>query len=217
MKIQGLRVVLITVLVSQVIFAGETYHQQRVSLFESLPLDTTSIVFIGNSITDGGNWAELFNDLRVKNRGISSDVTAGVMARLDSILAAAPDKIFLMIGINDLSRDVELTEIVANYESIIKRVKEETPTTRLYLQSVLPVNPSFGYFPDHTNKTREVSQLNWHLRRLARLHGAIYVDLWSNFLDVEGYLDSTYTNDGLHLTGAGYLLWRDTIREQVFE
>lgn len=198
--------------------AQSTYHLQRATLFELLPGDTTDIVFLGNSITDGGNWSELFNRLEVKNRGISGDISSGVLARLDPILVHQPDKIFLMIGVNDLAAGIETPDIVANYDSIIQRVKAESPRTRLYLQSVLPVNPDIGEkFKNHTDKNAEVSQLNWHLRRLARVNDLEYIDLWSEFIDVDGRLDSAVTNDGLHLTGPGYLRWRDLILEQVNE
>lgn len=54
-----------------------TYYYQRVSLFEQLPISSDDILFIGNSITDGGEWSELFQNSHVKNRGISGDTTWG--------------------------------------------------------------------------------------------------------------------------------------------
>lgn len=79
-----------------------TYYYQRASLFESLPVTSEDIIFIGNSITDGGEWHELFNNPHVKNRGISGDTTQGVFDRLDAIVNGQPAKIFLMIGINNV-------------------------------------------------------------------------------------------------------------------
>ena len=52
-------------------FAQSEYNLQRRSLFEVLPVYSSDIVFLGNSITDGCEWAELFNNRHVKNRGIS--------------------------------------------------------------------------------------------------------------------------------------------------
>ena len=54
-----------------------TYYDQRELLFESLPTSQSDIIFLGNSITDGGEWAELFQNPDCKNRGISADITAG--------------------------------------------------------------------------------------------------------------------------------------------
>ena len=57
-------------------FAQSEYNLQRRSLFEVLPVYSSDIVFLGNSITDGCEWAELFNNRHVKNRGISGDRSA---------------------------------------------------------------------------------------------------------------------------------------------
>ncbi len=211
------KLVLLSILLIQTGLAQPGYHGQRVSLFEELPGDPTDIIFLGNSITDGGEWAELFQDLRVKNRGISGDETPGVLNRLGTILEQHPAKLFLMIGINDLASGRGVPEIAANLDSILSRIQRGSPGTLVFLQSVLPVNPTFGAFPNHTNKSREISQLNWQLRRLAHLHHVEYIDLWSDFQDAAGFLDSSCTNDGLHLTGTGYQRWAKIIREKVFE
>lgn len=53
------------------------FYYQRSTLFEKLPIDSDDIVFLGNSITNGCEWHELFNNPNIKNRGISSDVSMG--------------------------------------------------------------------------------------------------------------------------------------------
>ncbi len=202
---------MILILCPVMILGQSVYHEQRASLFELLPGDTADIIFLGNSITDGGNWSELFNNASVKNRGISADVTEGVLARLDVIVKHKPAKIFIMIGINDLANGASVIEIVQNYTKIIQVIRIDSPGTRCFIQSVLPVNPDMGKFSNHTNKSAEVSQLNWHLRRLATQNDCIFIDLYSEFLAGGGKLNPEYTNDGLHLTGAGYLKWRDLL------
>ena len=42
-----------------------------------------------------------------------------------------------------------------------------------------------------------------------------YLDVWGALADHEGRLDKRYTNDGLHLTGEGYVVWRDAIKQHV--
>ena len=81
-----------------------TFYYQRATLFEELPVTSKDIIFLGNSITNGGEWSELLNNKHVKNRGISGDICMGVYDRLDAILKGKPAKIFLLIGINDVSR-----------------------------------------------------------------------------------------------------------------
>ena len=45
--------------------------------------------------------------------------------------------------------------------------------------------------------------------------GIIYIDLFSLFADEEGKMDIKYLNDGLHLTGEGYLIWRDAVKRYL--
>ncbi len=60
---------------------ADEYWDRKSSLFEIL-LYAEDIVMLGNSITDGGEFSELFGIHNIKNRGISSDVITGVEKRL---------------------------------------------------------------------------------------------------------------------------------------
>lgn len=189
-----------------------TYYYQRASLFENLPVDGNDIIFLGNSITDGGEWAELFNNPNVKNRGISGDITMGVYDRLDAILKGKPAKIFLLIGINDVARGTSADSIVHNIGMIADRIESRSPKTALIIQSVLPVNDHFQKFSGHTSRYKMVPEINVKLKKLAKAKGAIYIDLFSHFVDETGIkMDLQYTNDGLHLTGEGYMLWKKMV------
>ena len=102
--------------------------------------DGDRAVFLGNSITDGGEWAELFNNRHVKNRGISADRSGWLLDRLDPIINGHPKKLFLMIGTNDLAVGITPEEVAANVEKLLDRFAEESPWTKIYVQSILPVN-----------------------------------------------------------------------------
>ncbi len=193
-----------------------TFYYQRATLFESLPITSKDIVFLGNSITNGGEWAELFNNKYVKNRGISGDIATGVYDRLDPILKGKPAKIFLLIGINDVARGTSADTIVQKIGMIVDKVKKDSPKTKLYLQSVLPVNDCFKMFTDHTSRGQVVLQINELLVKLAAKEAVTYIDLYSHFVDQQtGKMNIEYTNDGLHLLGKGYLLWRDIVLPYV--
>ena len=188
------------------------FYYQRSTLFEKLPIDSDDIVFLGNSITNGCEWGELFQDIRIKNRGISGDITTGVYDRLDPILKGRPAKLFLLIGINDLAKGIPADTIAQNIRKILQKIRRDSPATKLYLQSVLPVNDCYGKFKDHTSKGKAAEDLNASLRLIAEENQATYIDLWSHFVDpVSGKMNPVYTNDGLHLLGKGYLLWREII------
>jgi len=193
-----------------------TYYHQRVTHFRSLPQTAGDVVFIGNSITDGGEWSELFNDVKVKNRGISGDVTAGVLNRLDEVASRKPTKIFLLIGVNDLSRNIAPDSVVKSILLIASYLKQETPSTQLFVQSILPVNDAFGKFGGHTNKGPQIKAVNEKLAQNATAYRYTFIDLYSSFCDESGKMKKELTNDGLHLLGKGYLLWKHLVYPQVY-
>lgn len=191
------------------------YWRQKVSLFDTLPVSEDNIVMLGNSITDGGEWAELLGDSRVLNRGISADTIDGVAERLGQVTAGHPAKIFLLIGINDVSHNLTPGEMSRGTAALIDSIHQQSPRTRVYLQSVMPVDNSFGRYRNLAGKEEVITQLNALLRQVAADHGADWVDLWPALADRQGRLRQGFTNDGLHLTGAGYQAWVQALRPYV--
>jgi lysophospholipase L1-like esterase len=195
-----------------------TLYYQRASLFDNLPIDNNDIVFLGNSITHFGEWHEIFNNPNIKNRGISGDIAQGVYDRLDPILRGTPAKIFLLIGINDVSHDLTADSIVYATRRIAEKISADSPHTKLYIQSVFPVNPSFNMFLKATTRGEVVKDINKGLQRLCSDLGVQYIDVYSGLtLPFEDVLNPEYTNDGLHLMGPGYLKWAGVIEKYILE
>ena len=193
-----------------------TFYYQRVSLFEKLPTSTNDIIFLGNSITNGGEWSELFGNPNVKNRGISGDVCPGVYDRLDAITNGKPAKIFLLIGVNCLARGGTPNSIVSGIDQIIDKIQLESPNTDIYLQNILPLNKSFGMFGDHTKHWKEIKPLNKELESLAKIKNIEYIDLFSEFVEPgTEIMNPLYTNDGLHLMGEGYAKWVEVVKPYI--
>lgn len=194
-------------------FAPYWWHSK--DMYDNLPDIRNEIVFLGNSITDGAEWFELLGNKKCINRGISADITEGILFRLDAITKLQPAKIFIMIGVNDLSRNMTHEEVAANYRKILERIRSESPRTRVYVQSVLPVNPATGMAKNHTNKTPEIMELNGRLKTLAAEFGYTYVDLFSLMADPDNHLPRSYSVDGLHLSYKAYKVWADAIKPYV--
>ena len=189
-----------------------TYYDQRKSLFEILPDTKNEIIFLGNSITDGSEWFELLQNPRAKNRGISGDTSEGVLFRLYQVTRVQPAKVFLLIGINDLSKNVSPDTVYANICKIVSTIRTKSPKTRVYVQSILPVNNSFKTFSTHTSRTPLVKDINQRLKNICPKLGATFVDLFSELKNPnDDLLNPLYTNDGLHLLGEGYKAWLQVI------
>lgn len=198
------------------VFAQSEYNLRRRTLFEVLPVLSSDIVFLGNSITDGCEWAELFNNRHIKNRGISGDRSSWMLDRLDPIVGGQPRKLFLLIGTNDLAAGTPAAEVVANVRKIVERFQSESPRTKLYVQSVFPVNDSFKkYAAKHGRHDADIVAVNKGLQALCAEKGIVYIDLWTLLADKNGKLRADLTNDGLHLMGEGYIVWRDAVLPYV--
>lgn len=195
-----------------------TFYYQRATLFETLPTSKDDIIFLGNSITNGCEWAELLGNAHARNRGISGDTTNGVLDRLHVITAGKPSKVFLLIGINDLSGGLSVDSIAKNVETIVKRIKKESPATRVYLQSVLPLNPVYNMFTGHMKRQADVPVLNELLKKVAKRNRLTYIDLYAAFINPNtNEMNADYSNDGLHLLGKGYQKWAEIIKPYVAE
>lgn len=192
------------------------YYHQKVSHFNSIPESKNDIIFLGNSITDGGEWNDIFKDSNVKNRGISGDNTIGIMNRLDEIYNRKPAKVFLMIGVNDLKNGLSVDSVYKNILTITQTLHHHSPSTKVYIQSILPVNDDFKQFPGHTAKANLIPKLNQKLRSASSDYNFTYIDLHTSFLDKNGKLRVDFTNDGLHLLGKGYQHWKSLLMPYVY-
>lgn len=192
------------------------YYDQKLSMFDAMDAENNCIVWLGDSITDGGEWSELFKKKKTANRGISSDVTYGVLNRLYNIKKLKPSKVFVLIGINDVARNIPDSLIIKNYSRIIDTFLLQMPNTTLYMQSLLPTNNSFTNFKNHQNKTDRILFINNALKSVCHDKNVTFVNLYDEFLDKEGKLDAKYTNDGLHLIGAGYIHWKNILLKNKY-
>jgi len=177
--------------------------ERQVSLFDQYALAPGDIVFLGDSITQGGAWAEMFPELPIKNRGIGGDTTTGVLSRLYQITDAKPGAVFLNIGTNDLTHGPSLREqSYQQYREILRRIQRESPTTVIYIQSLLPRSVEFQ---------ADIIDFNLELEEIASEFNVQHVDIYPRFVGDDGSIEDTFSNDELHLLGSGYKLWHEIL------
>lgn len=192
-------------------------YKSRIAQFQAEGLAQNQLVFLGNSLTQGGKWDTLFPKQHPVNRGISGDNTEGVLARLNEITKSKPAKVFLLIGINDISQNYNNDYLCSNFEKIVQQLKIESPETIIYIQSILPVNNDFGRYKKLINKEKQIVQLNKRLKYLCKSEKIHYINLYPLFLQEKRILNREYTTDGLHLNEAGYQIWANAIRNLIEE
>ncbi len=193
--------------------AVKAYYYHKKEHFETLPDTPNEIIFLGNSITDGAEWHELFGNPNIKNRGIGGDDTNGVLERLAEVTSSKPAKVFIMIGTNDLAYGKSVKHVVENHKKIIAQIKEDSPDTKIYMQSILPCDDAL-----HTTRPNEkIREINKQLIKICEVENLIYINLDPAFSDEKGKLNKKYSIDGLHVNGAGYLKWKELIEKYLEE
>lgn len=204
---------------AQVVKWDSTYrpgkYAELVAKFKADPKSKKDFIFLGNSITAGTDWAKLLDLPQAKNRGISGDITFGVLERLQDVIDGKPAKIFILIGINDISRNIPDSVILRNYKTMITRIRKGSKKTKIYFNTLLPVNTAFEKFKKHYGKDEHILWLNDEIRKFESKNVRV-VDLYPNFTDQDKHLKAELTKDGLHLLPAGYQVWADFLKRSGY-
>jgi len=188
----------------------------KLAQFQKDPIVTGHIIFLGNSITEMGNWKKVLNDTTVINRGIGGDITYGILRRLKDVTDRQPSKLFILCGINDIGKDIPDAVIADNMLKIVNRVHAACPQTKIYVQSVLPLNPTMPNFPQHYDKEEHVLAVNKLYKANAAAGNYTFIDIFPLFLDKDKRLDAQYSYEGLHLKPAAYDIWVTFLKKQGY-
>ncbi|TLM99058.1 sialate O-acetylesterase [bacterium] len=187
---------------------SHNHYEQKSDFYAHHVASPKDIVFYGDSITDGANWHELFPGLPVKGRGINNDSTIGVLNRIQNTLNGHPHAIFILIGTNDLPLMEYRSDpkILATYEEILKKCKDLSPETHVFVQSILPRKKNYA---------ARIQGLNAELKKLAEKYDYTFIDLFPHFATPEGQMRDELTNDHLHLMSAGYDIWVEILTPYI--
>lgn len=160
------------------------------------------VAFIGDSITANGDWDTWLPGIDAINLAVPGQTSDDVLARLDEIVATAPDEILMLVGTNDLGRRRSVEHLVRNLEGVLVHLRRELPGVRLLLQSIMPRGVEFA---------RAIQDANIHLRQFGATVNAHYLDLWPAMAATDGSLLPELSDDGLHLNAAGYEMWLEEL------
>lgn len=192
------------------------HYKARMDRFNKEPVVTGKILFLGNGLIESGNWRRLLKDSTIINRGISGDNTFGVLQRTEDVTRRKPLKIFLLIGVDDLSKNIPTATVLENIFSIVSKIRSGTPKSQIFVQSLLPVNTTLKDFPAAYAKQETILELNGLLKKYSVALKFTYVDIHDQFLNKQNMLDNRFTPDGLHLNAAGYVHWVDFLKKNKF-
>ena len=178
------------------------------------------IIFIGDSIVEYYPLQELLGTTKtIVNRGIRGYQTGLLLDNLDAHLYGdAVDQIVLLIGTNDIGKDIPMSQALTNLESVIQSISRDYPLSQIKLVSILPVNEGEDFKQIVYIRTNEkIKAWNQAYLDLATAYMQVeFVPVFEELLDQEGQLKSDYTTDGLHLSVSGYQALSSTLKKYIF-
>lgn len=193
--------------------------QEKYRELNQVSVKEPDIIFIGDSIVEYYPLQELLQTNKVLiNRGIRGYKTDLLLDNLDAhLFGSALDKVFILIGTNDIGKEMPQPETLANLEAVIQEISRDYPLAQIQLLSVLPVNEGEEYKGTVYLRTNgKIQDLNQAYRQLANAYMNVqFIDLYDAFLDEGGQLRPDYTTDGLHLTIAGYAALSKALQETL--
>ncbi|HMK60514.1 MAG TPA: GDSL-type esterase/lipase family protein [Dissulfurispiraceae bacterium] len=170
--------------------------------------EALNIIFIGDSLTEYYDWQARFSVHQVLNLGLSGETVQGLSARVRRIIsrASAPDLLFVMTGINNLT--MEDFDILEDYKRLLRNMKTAFPSTTIIIQSILPVN----MWADN----KKIEEINKELTAIAKSMKLAFLDVYSLFIEADGSARREYLlEDGVHVSPMGYEVWAAKVADLI--
>ncbi len=212
-------IVFLFTLLSSSSFGQNPFYQQKISEFGQMrPVDSTDVVMVGDGLTEyAGDWNKLLQWRHIRNRGIAGDRIKEVASRLHSVLQGKPKALFLMAGTNDILEKETLPTVLHDYIDLINLVREMSPETKLYVQSLLPINETFSN-EKLSGMTNTIASFNVQLRHYCERHHVGYINIFKRFVrHGTNEMRRELTSDGLHLTPFGYKVWAFELKKYLLD
>ncbi len=111
-------------------------------------------------------------------------------------------KVYVMLGINEVGNDIEVTKTA--YRAIVEKIKVHQPDAIIYLQANLHV--SYSEENDIINNSA-INNLNSVIESLTDNKRTFYIDINEVYDDEYGNFTESYTSDGVHPLGMYYTKW----------
>ena len=177
----------------------------KIEKIERYTYNKESIVFLGDSITSRYDLNKYFPNYNVYNSGIAGNMTKDILDNMENrVFAYNPTKVFILIGTNDLVYSgLDNDGIKNNIEEIINKIYEKNSNTKIYLESIYPVNNSINKEIVETRTNENIKDLNNKIEKICN-NKCTYINMYDNLTDKNGNMKRIYTVDGLHLNKIGY-------------
>jgi hypothetical protein len=153
------------------------------------------VAALGDSLIQFADWSAIIG-MPVANLGISSSTTADIADRPP---LGTFERVFVMVGINDLLGGESEQSVLANIEKVIQTTRNPI------VVSLVTGRPELRH---------KVEGVNAGIRALCDGTRCTFVSL-APLLGADGLLLPQFTWDGIHLTVPAYRIWGKLLREHI--
>jgi lysophospholipase L1-like esterase len=178
------------------------------------------LYFVGDSITRRwgaldypellANFRDNFSGWNAANFGWGGDRIENMLWRLDNgeLKGVSPKVFVVQAGTNNLadfdSADERVDAIAAGIEAIVERLRRHAPDALVIVTGVFPRRDRPEFNPS-------IAAINERLAAYAGGHQVRYLDIGDRLADSRGVLEDEMSDDGLHLSLAGYQVWAEAL------
>ena len=156
---------------------------------------------LGDSITAGTDWQDRLPGIDVSNEGHPGFTTRQLLPIARSVAERRPRAVFVLAGTNDVRDGLGPQATVAALSELLGLFAEESPGTRVVVQTILP----------RAETADAIVETNRAIVELVATSDAELLDLHAVFDDGDGGLRPVETTDGWHLSERGYDRWADVL------
>lgn len=194
------------------------HYWQRIDRFKQEQPSPGGVVLFGSSHMELFPH-ELLAPAPLINRGIAADrlkfQNRGVLNRMDiCALDLDPSIVVFENGTNDLGElwrfsKPQMALIVELYAEVITKLTTGLPNAKLVLVTAFPTAGKYA------EMTSLIPVYNEFVKQLAADRALPVVDIYPELRDELGELRTEFTEDGLHINGAGYELLAGRLRPHL--
>ena len=180
-----------------------------------------NLVFLGDSLFYFYDLDEYFPKNKVVNSGINGNTTTDILDSMyNRVYRYNPSKVFLLIGTNNLQKDVSMEDTFSEMKEIIKGIKDNRKMANVYVISLLPINDNedekkidMKVVGKRTNE--DIKKINKEYKKICEENKVAFIDIFNKFTDDDGRMNIDYTKEGLHLSDEGYELLTECLKKYI--
>ncbi|WP_298845815.1 GDSL-type esterase/lipase family protein [Clostridium sp.] len=198
------------------------YEVYAKTIYNKREFKNNQVTFLGDNIVDKCNLNALFNDANIVNEGKAWDTTIDILNRLDDVIKIKPKTLFLHIGINDLKQTkgqiskINIDKSMQNYSDIIKIIKTKLPNTKIYIESILPVDNNIIAQKYKSDKLYNFYISNDYIKVFNTNLKIIALENNVTYINHSTFNPTTETVDGIQPNVKGYFILKNDLQQYIY-